>query len=381
MAITGLPTNQGISILTSNLRENVKKFVLFGTDSPTTSVPFDENSTLLSLGAYVASKFEVSQAYFDENGVLTFECPIPYSYNSQKWISAVGLIYVDPDTGAETLVSVASTPKFQKTAGIGGTFVYKVPVSGESSTPIFKEQPYITDAQFSAFINERDGLLLETISQTGLALREIEKTRNIRIQTGKIKIYNRGVIKGLTATKSTTATRNVSISAGQVFLDGRILPVPDLENTANIPSNPDTVARICYLYAYINAEGNVDVTCTLLDESIPEGGIPLYKVTVPAGNTESTDPYLNNVTLTDIRRVEPGFPTMLNTSPTVYIELPYPIPETDYRVDLEVETFKGSGFELGYVYAGSKATNGFSIYYNGTADQIEVRWRVEKMSL
>ena len=344
-------------------------------------MPFDENSTLLSLSSYVAGKFDVTQSYFDENGVLTFECPIPYSYNSQKWISAMGLIYVDPDTGAETLVTVASTPKFQKTAGIGGTIIYKVPISGEASTPVFKEQPYITDAQFAAFMNERDGLLLDVISGLGLVFREIEKTRHIRIQTGKVKIYNRGVIKGLTATKSTTATRNVSISAGQVFLDGRILPVPDLENTANIPSNPDAVAHVCYLYAYINAEGNVDVTCTLLDEPIPECGIPLYKVTVPAGNTESTDPYLTNVTLTDIRRVEPNFPTMLNTSPTVYVELPYHIPEADYRVDLEVETFKGSGFELGYVYTGSKAVNGFSIYYNGTADQIEVRWRAEKMNL
>lgn len=380
MAITGLPTNQGVSILSSNLRENVKRFALFGTNSPTADVPFSEASTLSSLNAYLVGKFQVSQAYFDDNGVLTFECPIPYDFNSTKWVSVAGLIWVDPDTGSEVLVAVASTPKFQKTAGIGGNIIFKVPVAGTPATPIFKDQPYITDAQFGAFVNERDGGLLAALSQSGLALREIEKTRHIRFQSGKITIYNRGVIEGLSATKSTTATRNVSFSAGKIFVN-RIIPVPELVNTANVPSNNDTVEHTCYLYAYLNAQGEVDIACTLLDESPPEDAIPLYEVLVPAGNTESNDPYLANVTLIDIRRLEPNFPVMLITSPTAYVELPYNVLDSDYEVDLEVESFRGSGFQLGYVYAGSKAANGFSVYYNGTADQIVVRWTVRKLSL
>ncbi|KAA0257232.1 hypothetical protein FHQ18_11750 [Deferribacter autotrophicus] len=381
MATVGLPTDAGLSVLSSNLRENVKKFALYGTDSSDKSVPISETATTLSLSSYLVGEFDVSQAYFDDNGVLTFECPIPYEYNSTKWVSAIGLLYVDPGSGAKTLVALASSAKFQKISGVGGTFVFKVPIAGDASTPIFKEQPYITDAQFASFINERDGVLLEALSQAALANREIEKTLNIRFQTGEIVIYNRGIINGLDVSKSTTATRNVNITSGQVFLEGRVLPVDELANTANIPSNPDTTAKYCYLYAYLNDVGKIDVACTLLDEEIPEGGIPLYKVTVPAGNTESNDPYLTSVTFADIRRKEPNYPLYMSASPTVYVPLETPVVDSEYQIDIELVSFSGCGFQLGYVYVGAKAANGFSIYYNGSADNIHIKWTLRKLDL
>jgi len=381
MATTGIPTNEGLNVLTTDLRENVKKFALYGTDSASSSVPISDDATTLSLSSYLIGEFDVSQAYFDDNGVLTFECPIPYEYNSTKWVSAIGLLYVDPDSGAKTLVALASTAKFQKITGVGGTFIFKVPVSGEASTPIFKEQPYITDAQFSSFINERDGVLFEAMNFASLANKEIEKTMNIRFQTGEATIYNRGVISGLNVEKSTDATRNVNISSGKVFINGSILPVDNLTNTANIPSNPDSTDKYCYLYAYLNDSGKVDVASTLLDEEPPEGAIKLYKVKVPANNTESNDPQLNNVTFTDIRRIEPNYPLYMNTSPMVYVPLKYQVLDENYQIDLEVESFSGCGFQLGYVYAGAKAANGFSIYYNGSADDIKVRWTLRKLNL
>lgn len=381
MATIGLPTDAGLSILSSSLRENVKKFALYGTSSSDASVPIDETATTLTLSSYLIGEFYVSQAYFDDNGVLTLECPIPYEYNSTKWVSAIGLLYVDPDSGAKTLVALASTAKFQKITGVGGTFIFKVPIAGTESTPIFKQQPYITDAQFASFTNDRDGILLGALSQAALANREIEETLNVRFQTGETIVYNRGFIDGLNVIKSTNATRNVSISAGKIFFEGRILPVDELTNTANIPSNPDTTIKYCYLYAYIDDYDKIDVACTLLDASVPENGIPLYKVTVPAGNTESNDPYLTSVTFTNIGRREPNFPLCMSTSPTVYIPLRTPVVDNDYQINLEILGFSGSGFQLGYVYVGAKAANGFSIYYNGSADNVRIKWTLTKLNL
>lgn len=91
--------------------------------------------------------------------------------------------------------------------------------------------------------------------------------------------------------------------------------------------------------------------CTGLDESFPPNGIPLYRATVPAGNTEANDPYINNVTLTDVRRLEPNAPTSFTSAPFVYVPLPFNLLDANYAIDLDVYDFSGGGFQLGYVYA------------------------------
>jgi hypothetical protein len=102
---------------------------------------------------------------------------------------------------------------------------------------------------------------------------------------------------------------------------------------------------------------------------------------VPAGNTEATDPYLTSCAFVDVRRIEPGYPQELETSPTQYVALDYEMDGTGYQVDLEVESFNGSGFQLGYFYTESKAQNGFDIYYNGTADNLNIRWTARKLDM
>ena len=52
-----------------------------------------------------------------------------------------------------------------------------------------------------------------------------------------LEISNRGVVSGCTVTKSTTAARNLHISTGTCFAQGRKFAVADGNNAASVPSN------------------------------------------------------------------------------------------------------------------------------------------------
>lgn len=216
-------------------------------------------------------------------------------------------------------------------------------------------------------------------SNAGLALREIEKTLRQRFQSGRVVIQNRGVIAGCAVSKSTSAGRNVSMTAGKLFRGGCIIPVPEQVNGASVPPNTTATTQYCWAYLVTTESGEWDLQTTLLGEAVPDDGVALSRVSVPAGNNESNDPYLDACTLSDQRRFEPEFPAMLASAPTVFIELPYLMADDDYQVDFEITEFEGSGFELGYCYVGSRAKNGFTIYYNGTADALDVRWTARKL--
>ncbi|MFW5988628.1 MAG: hypothetical protein ACOCPQ_00200 [Desulfosudaceae bacterium] len=222
---------------------------------------------------------------------------------------------------------------------------------------------------------------IQAISQAGLANREIEKTLNQRIQTGVATIANRGVVDGCEVTKSDSATRNLSLSAGSIFLGGRRVPVPEQENGASVPGNSSDEEKSCYAYIWINEESLADFACTDLEEDPPDGTLPLYRIDVPAGNTESNDQYLDDCTLVDQRRVEPDWPQAVDTSPAQYVALPYDMIDDKYAVDFDIEDFDGNAFQLGYVYAGEKASNGFSLFLNGAVDSVQIRWTARKIGL
>lgn len=219
------------------------------------------------------------------------------------------------------------------------------------------------------------------ISEAGLANREHKKTLTRRFQTGEARITNRGVISGCIVTKSSTATRNVNMSAGKVFVHGMVLPLMEEPNGSAIPSNHGGDAATCELYLAPSNDEGWEVFCTALGECSPSHGIPIYRVTVPAGDTEATDPYLTGVTLTSIRRLEPGAPIVMTTAPFTYVALDYPMLGSDYAVDLDIVDFKGGGYQLGYVYADDRQPNGFKICVNGTADSVVVRWAAKRIAL
>jgi hypothetical protein len=219
------------------------------------------------------------------------------------------------------------------------------------------------------------------IDQAGLANREIAKTISQRFQTGVSVIANRGVISGCAVTKSVSAVRNLSLSAGAFFLNGVEQPCPVFQNTALVPANYGDVAQTCYAYIYLDANKAVKFACTPLGGTVPEGGLSLYRFTVPAGNTETNDPYLGSVTMTDVRRVEAGYPAQFNSIPYVSVALPYNMIDSNYEVVIDILSFKGGGGQRPSVYPGDKAANGFKLYVEGSLDAVNIRWTAIKLSL
>ncbi len=229
--------------------------------------------------------------------------------------------------------------------------------------------------------NMMNAVLMQAVDLAGLGNKELAKTLKQRLQTGQATVFNRGVVNGCTVSKSSNATRNLNLASGSTFMHGRILPAAEALNSAAVPANSGSVGADCYSYLWIDGSGAIQHDCTALGAVVPSGGLALYRITVPAGNNEQNDPYLANCTLTDVRRVESGYPMIFLNAPFIYVPLPYDVLDGDYNVDLDVESFEGSGFQMGYVYVADRLRNGFKICMNGTADTILVRWTMKKLSL
>ena len=171
------------------------------------------------------------------------------------------------------------------------------------------------------------------------------------------------------------------MSAGSFFLNGVEHPCPGFQNAALVPANYGDLAQNCYAYIYLDANNAVKFACTPLGGSVPEGGLSLYRFAVPAGNTETNDPYLGSVTMTDVRRVEAGYPVQFNSIPYASVALPYNMLDSNYEVVIDIFSFKGGGGQRPYVYPGDKAANGFKLYVEGSLDAVNVRWTAIKLSL
>jgi hypothetical protein len=219
------------------------------------------------------------------------------------------------------------------------------------------------------------------IDMAGLANQEERKTIRQRIQSGTAIITNRGVISGCRVSKSTGAVRNLTLEAGTFFMNGREYFCPGAANAALVPANSENASQTCCAYLFIDDARNVRFAATAFGESVPEDGIALYRITGPSGNTGASDPNLSSVTLTDVRRVEAGYPVQVNSTAYASVALAYPMIDSDYGVLLEVRSAKGGWNQRGTVYAGDKAANGFKVYAEGSIDAVSVRWTAVKLSL
>ena len=217
------------------------------------------------------------------------------------------------------------------------------------------------------------------IDQAALANYSIQALKQQLQQEGEITIQNRGVVSGCTATKSVTAARNLTLSTGVCFANGRAYSVAGGVNTASIPSNTGTGSVTVYAYLYQDAGDLWRVAVTAIGQQIPFGSIRIYSITVPANSTDATDPNLTNVALTDIRRVEANFPARLN-SPAQASAAINDLSANDYRLDFDVVSATGAPCDDAAIVVFSRATNGFTVQLASAADNVKVRWRASKLN-
>lgn len=222
--------------------------------------------------------------------------------------------------------------------------------------------------------------LLAAMDTAGLAMREVDRTRNVRLQEGEVTIYNRGVISGCTVSVSAT-TRNLDLAGGRPFAHGRGYSASTAEGAASVPPNTEDEDGVCYAYLLIDDDGSVACNCTDLNGKIPAAGIEIACLAIPSGNTEETDPNLAEVTITDTRRVEPLWPLAAQDAPVAYIELPYVLPDTDYAVLHEIVSCEGGRLQAGDIEIQDRLYNGFKILSSGSADAVKIRYRVSRLGI
>jgi hypothetical protein len=199
-------------------------------------------------------------------------------------------------------------------------------------------------------------------------------------QGGVFTIANRGVVSGCVASKSTTATRNINLSGGYCFAKGRSFAVADSTNAASVPSNAGPGSATAYIYLFQGADGIWRAAVTPIGTAVPADAITIYSVTIPAGNTDATDPNLASVTLTDMRRNEALFPDLMDNAPVVSVLFSTPMASSDYLITFDTVSAVGAPCDEKDVLVFSRATNGFSVQLASAADSAVVRWKANKLT-
>ena len=227
--------------------------------------------------------------------------------------------------------------------------------------------------------NNKNAVLLYALQRAALAGQSIQLLKEVAQQQGELLITNRGVISGCTASKSITATRNLNFTEGVCFAQGRRFSVKGTDNSASVPSNPGASAVTVIAYLFQEASGTWRPAVTASSAAIPDGAIPLYQLTIPAGNTDATDPNLANVMLTSIRRIEPQFPLLLDSPPTQSVAIKV-LNASDYHIAFDVVSAQGAPCSVRSIVAISRATNGFSVELHSAADNVRLRWHLSRLS-
>jgi len=225
----------------------------------------------------------------------------------------------------------------------------------------------------------RTGAALKfALDQAALANYSIKALKQQLQQEGELTIENKGVVSGCVASKSATAARNLTLTSGVCFANGRTYSVTDAANAASVPPNIGNSNVTASAYLYLDGD-KWKLAVTALGQAVPGNAIRLYTLTIPANSTDATDPNLSGVTLTDVRRIEANFPTVMNSAVTVSAAL-NTLSANDYRLTFDVISAVGAPCEVRHIIASSRATNGFTIMLASAADNVVVRWRASKLN-
>jgi hypothetical protein len=116
------------------------------------------------------------------------------------------------------------------------------------------------------------------------------------------------------------------------FMNGVTAPCPAMTNCAMVASNSGTSSQVCYGYLFVDASGIIRFSVTNFSATVPDNGIPLCRITVPAGNDQVSDPNLASVTIIDVHRLEAGYPIQVNSIAYASMALPYAMGDSEYTV-------------------------------------------------
>lgn len=251
------------------------------------------------------------------------------------------------------------------------TGLYHDVIAAQDVTPLY---PIASAYEQSANRESDKAVLKELFQAVHQQATELTNWKTQRIQQGTATIYNKfvvagGIINAIDGTRNVKITRTGTYNAANyslMYVDGRLISIYDTQDSvAAVPANSGTAA-VNY-YAYVDSDG--DSYTVKVGDSVPDGKLGLYRITIPAGDTAAN---LNNVKFTDIRRVESHYRNYYGTIPATAVTLPYAAIGSDYSVALNIESTAYNRDTV--LEVTGKSPNGFTIKSHGVADNIVVRW-------
>lgn len=309
-----------------------------------------------------------------------------YNYRTPATFFGAELSFTDPaDTGAQAAY-MRDPGGVARQCRASGIYVAlpNIPGIGQIRLrhpiyPVYHEGSH-AHAQLAAMRRDLEvtrGIAAGALDLAGMASKGIQSIRGHWIQEGEATLRNRGVVAGCAVAKG--AARALNLSAGKCFIGGRIYLVDTLDAAAIVPDNAGAVAATAYAYLTPHADGTYHLAVTALAGSVPDSGIEIYRLIIPAGNTAASDAALASVTLADTRRIEANFPRVLDAPPEASVVLKL-LRSNDYRLDIDVVSAVGAPCDARQIVTASRATNGFILRLASAADQVVVRWRVSKIN-
>lgn len=288
------------------------------------------------------------------------------------YVYAIPLFHVHRrnQTAYDAVNNPAGAPAYGSGVTIA-TGLYHDVIAASDVTPIYP----VASAYEQGNDQQSDSAVLkELFAAVHQQAAELEAWKNQRVQQGTATIYNKfvvfgGIVNAISGTRNVRVTRTGTYDAKNyslLYADGHFASIYDTQDSvAAVPANSGS-APIDY-YAYV--DGTDDKYTVKVADSVPDGKLGLYRITVPAGDTAAN---LNAVKFTDIRRVESRYRNLYGTIPSVTVRLPYAAIGSAYDVNVSIESTAYNRDTVLEVV--SKGPAGFTVRSHGEADNVVVRW-------
>lgn len=236
--------------------------------------------------------------------------------------------------------------------------------------------------RLDAAVNESEqqamwGALEAVISDIGLLARELERLSCVKHQEGSFTLFNRGLINGCHLIINDTETRTVMITEGKCFLHGRTWSVS--ASSAQVPDNSYAWPSLVRVYL-IPGDGGIQLAVGALNAPVPDDGVLLAEISLPADSTADSDPYLQTVVIARLARVEPDWPAVQISPEHNQVQLVNNMSNSSYSLAIDVVDYVGGERPTIISRSSDRATNTFRVYLAGAADNVTVRFVAHLMA-